>query len=156
MATSEQIYQKYSPIQEMADDLKRFVTSGSEEYVLESSVHIEWDSREYDIKYLTQDIDYNDIFMTEKEWDEDTDQDIIDFTNLEEKYAKKVFESVLSQEIDNGWQWQNEAVDFLLQKFPRKRWSEEELRKTIFDFVESNWQKLATNAQNYENFLHFI
>lgn len=139
--------------QEMVNDLKHFITSGSEEYKLEKPVRIVWDNRKYYVKYFTRDVDYEDIFMTENPWQEDADEDIIDFTNLSDEYAKKVFEAILSQEIENGWDWREHAIDTLLQKFPKERWNNMPLREKIFDFVEQNWKNMGTDAWNIENFM---
>ncbi len=133
--------------QEMCNDLMRFVTSGSEEYVLDKPIRVEWNGRKYNLKYFTQDIDYCDIFMTENPWQEDADEDIIDFTNFSDEYAKKVFEAILSQEIENGWEWMEHAREVLKKKYP-----DDELDEAIDAFVCENWQNMGTDAWNVENF----
>lgn len=135
--------------QEMCNDLMRFVTSECEEYVLENPVHIVWEDREYNLKYFTRDVDYHDIFMTEEKWKEDGDNDIdiIDFTTLSEDYAKKVFEAILCQEIENGWEWMEHAREVLKEKY-----HDEELDEAIDSFVCENWQNMGTDAWNIENF----
>ena len=136
--------------QEMCNDLMRFVTSEREEYVLDNPVHIVWEDREYDLKYFTRDTDYHDIFMTEQHWDSEKDNyfDIIDFTCLTEEYAKRVFEAILSQEIENGWEWMEHAREVLKKKYP-----DDDLDEAIDSFVCENWQNMGTDAWNVENFM---
>lgn len=134
--------------QEMCNDLMRFITSESEEYELEESVIVESpDGETFKVKFLTRDTDYNDIFMTEEKWklDEDNNIDIYNFTCLGDEDAKKVFEAVLIQEINNGWDWESNALDALNEKFPDASSDE------ICDFLQY-WQNLATDAQNLEDF----
>ena len=137
--------------QEMCNDLMRFVTSGNEEYELEKPVIVESpDGETFKVKFLSRDTDYNDIFMTEEPWkaDEDNNIDIYDFTCLSEEDAEKVFQAVLSQEIENGWEWMEHARTVLKKKFP-----DTEYDKKIDAFICENWQNIKTDAWNVENFL---
>lgn len=133
--------------QEMCNDLMRFVKSGYDEYVLENPVRVEFDGKTYILKYFARDIDYNDIFMTEKSYEEDSDVDILDFTNLDEDDARRVFEAIVSQEIENGWDWKYHAYLTLKLEYP-----DGNLDEAIDAFVCEDWQNLGTDAWNVENF----
>ena len=135
--------------QEMCNELMRFITSCTEEYVLEKPVRIDLDGRTYNLKYFSQDTDYHDIFMAEEKWkvDEDNNFDLFDFTALSEDEAKRVFEAILCQEIGNGWEWKEHAREVLKKKYP-----DDELDEAIDTFVCENWQNLCTDAWNVENF----
>lgn len=137
--------------QEMCNDLMRFVKSGYDEYVLENPVRVELDGKVYNLKYFTRDIDYNDIFMAEKPYKEDSDADILDFTNLDEDDAKRVFEAIVSQEIENGWDWKSHASLVL-----KLRYFNDNLDEAIDAFVCEDWQNLGTDAWNMENFANTL
>lgn len=132
--------------QEMVNDLKRFVTGLSEEYKLDTPVTVELDGKKFNFMYFTQDYDYNDIFMAEKTYEEDAENEIYDFTTLDDENAKKVFNAIVSQEIEKGWDWKEHAKSLLKDKFE----SVSELE--IYDFIETYWCNLATDAENVENF----
>lgn len=136
--------------QEMCNDLMRFVTYEIEDYVLKVPVSIDWGKKTYNIKYFALDIDYNDIFMTEEKWYPDSDIDIICFTQLKEEDAKKVFEAILSQEIENGWDWRENAMNAIHRRFPEINLD------LVCDFINHNWQNLGTDAWNVENFANTL
>lgn len=136
--------------QEMCNDLMRFVTSPIEDYVLKAPISIEWGGKLYNLKYFALDTDYNDIFMTEEKWYPDSDIDIICFTQLKEEDAKKVFEAILSQEIENGWDWRENAMNAIHRRFPETNLD------LVCDFINHNWQNLGTDAWNVENFANTL
>ena len=136
--------------QEMINDLYRFVTSEINSYVLDEPVTVISPSCGYfDVKYLSRDSDYKDIFMTEERWkvDEDNNIDIYDFGCLGDEDAERVFQAILCQEIEKGWEWMEHAREVLKAKLP-----DEDLDEAIDAFVCENWQNMATDAWNLENF----
>lgn len=151
LAVDEIAGEAISTTQEMINDLLRFITMSTTEYRLLKSVTVtDPEGKPFKVKFLSLDVDYHDIFMTEIPWHENFQENIFDFSCLKYDDAVKVFEAIVSQEIETGWDWQGHAYDVLTIKFP------EASRHDINDFIMEHWQDLKTDADNIESFQEWL
>lgn len=133
--------------EQMIVELHEFVTSGCKTYVLDTPVMVKTENG-YDLlaKYFSRDTDYKDLFCADMDVDND-DATVYDMHDLSDESVRKIYESIKSQEIENGWDWREHAIAFLKKTHP-----EIENEEFIFDFVGEYWMNLATDAKNLTEF----
>lgn len=133
-------------IMEYVHDLKKFVETGKY-YALAEPVPVYYNGEVYNVSFLSLDTDEDDIFLSENDWDENGANDVICITDLNGEDASKVFESVICQEIDNGWEWLDHAHDVLNERFPSMD------DAILDDFACEYWQNCKTDEWNVRQFI---
>jgi len=139
--------------EQMIFELHNFVLHGDVNYVLETPVLVTTKNGEkYLAKYFSRDIDYADIFCMDNECDEGEDYkgNIYDMQNLTDESVMALYEAIKTQEINNGWDWQEHAHKVLRKKFPDAG------SHNINDFVMEHWQNLCTDEFNTSEFADWM
>ncbi len=149
MATLQKIWSEPNPDKEqMITELHEFVTDSKNDYALTTPVIVNTeDGKTLEVKYFARDIDRNDIFCMDKEWGDPYEGSIYVMRELTVESVRKIYKSIKSQEIDNGWDWREHAIDLLNELHP-----EIENEEFIFDFVGEYWMNLATDSENIAKF----
>ena len=149
MATLQKIWSEPNPDKEqMITELHEFVTDSNNDYALTTPVIVNTeDGKTLEVKYFARDIDRNDIFCMDKEWGDPYEGSIYVMRELTVGSVRKIYKAIKSQEIDNGWDWREHAINLLNELHP-----EIENEEFIFDFVGEYWMNLATDSENIAKF----
>ena len=132
--------------EQMIYELHEFVKRSDVDYVLRMPILVQpKNGDKFSAGYFSRDEDYSDIFCSDKKGSED-DATVYDLQDLTDESVKKVYESIKSQEIEDGWGWKEHATHEIKKKYP------DASDCSVSDFVTEYWNDLDTDTANLEVF----